>query len=190
MAAAIGVAALGGGGGDGGDDRSGPDGAAGSENASVPASGAGSGVGSLLPAPGLTTGCSGGATDACTIVQSEPEDAARIDEDRTVSRWRLRGARGRFRLVVIRGDPRARVVARSDQVTVRDPGVTEQATRLQVRAGDRVGLEVAPRSVFGLADLGGARLHRWIPPLAGAPRAPDHTDPADLELLLAWDFAP
>ena len=113
--------------------------------ARIPASEGRSVVGSRLDqSPGDTGYCTGGGPGGrCTVLQltlGEADQAVRADG--VITRWSVRGAKGRLALRVIDGPPgRRRVVARGPTVRATGSGVETFSARIPVDTGQRVGVE-------------------------------------------------
>jgi len=130
-------------------------------------------LGSGLAEPGVSSvGCDGrqasGASLPCSVVQTRL-DGRPLTAPRggTIRRWTVRGASGELALQVIRRRGRQfDAVARSPTFLVSGDGIEAVAASLPIRAGDLVGLEVAPGAAIGVRrDVRGASTARWIGPL-------------------------
>ena len=198
-AAAVGVAAaLLAGGGSSGDDE-------GTSSATTATISAAAPAGSIAkPGSGLTTlgsllaGQAGdGACDgsehptACTLVQTAlPGRPIEAPADGFITRWRLRGARGTFALVVF--DTSGRLVQLSSLHTIKSRALHVFPTRLPIKKGQAAGLQIGADSRISGVYLQGSTLAAWIPPLdlRGDPKDPASTEPPDFEIFYNADFKP
>jgi predicted Ser/Thr protein kinase len=148
-------------------------------------------LGSLLAGSPTRAACDGDQDPgACTAIQALlPGRPLTVPADGIVTRWRIRGARGTFALVVLRGSTRRALVTTSSFRSVSGTGIHSFPTRLTVKKGDALGLQVAAGSRFSATFADGARIAVWAPPLdAGRARRHDRADPLDFELLYNADF--
>ncbi len=110
----------------------------------------------LSPAGMRSLDCNGRppteASQQCMLVQTRlPGRALGASRAGAVRRWAVRGARGEMALQILR--PRGRTldpIARTPFVRIADPGVHVLAANLPVRAGDLVGLRLAPGATIGM----------------------------------------
>jgi hypothetical protein len=155
-------------------------------------------LGSELATDGTSSvDCSGrppsGASQACTIVQTRLSGRPLVPPAAgAVRRWVVRGARGELALQVIRrrGD-RYVPIARSDYETVPDEGVHVMPANLAVRAGDLIGVQVAPGAAIGVRrGVAGATTARWLGQLFLEPRPIELVAGSgfDHEILLRVDY--
>ena len=103
--------------------------------------------------------------------------------------WAVRGASGDLSLQVIRErGKKAFVVGFSQPERFADPGPRAFPAEIAVRAGDRIGLRLAPGATVG-ARLGvpAAAIVRWDGGLTAGPQAADATSP-EVELMLRADI--
>jgi predicted Ser/Thr protein kinase len=135
-------------------------------------------LGSELAAGGTSSvDCGGrapsGASQACTVVQTRLPGRRLVPPVAgAVRRWVVRGARGELALQVIRrrGD-RYIPIARSDYEAVPDEGVHVLPANLAVRAGDLIGVQLAPGAAIGVQrGVAGATTARWLGQLFLEPR--------------------
>jgi hypothetical protein len=141
-------------------------------------------LGSRLDNPDRTKGTCFGEprpTAPCTLASTALVDRpVAAPSDGAVKRWRVVGAKGRMKLVVLRGQvgangkSRMTRVASSEEVVVPDGKLHQFSTDLKVKKGDRVGLQL----FFGAHIAGpyvgdGARIERWDPPLTEKPQTSD-----------------
>lgn len=154
-------------------------------------------LGSALPAGAVSSvDCRGrpvsGSSPACTVVQLRLRDRPLIATDNgVIRRWTVRGARGT--LALRRHGTLFQSPGRGDYVEVPDEGVHAFAANVPVRAGDRVGLEVAPGAAIGVrSTAGGATTGRWLAPVSVTPRAVERGPETgfDHELLLRLEYEP
>ncbi|MBN1530258.1 MAG: protein kinase [Thermoleophilaceae bacterium] len=114
-----------------------------------------------------------GGSQACTVAQTRLAGRPLVPpEPGAIRRWAVRGARGDLALQVIRrrGD-RYVAIARTPYQHVADEGVHVLPANLGVRAGDRVGLQLAPGAAIGVRRRGtGATTARWLGRLTVEPR--------------------
>ena len=155
-------------------------------------------LGSTLAAGGSSSvDCSGrppsGGSQACTLVQSGlPGRRVVVPGAGVIRRWVVRGARGEVALQVIRrrGD-RYASAARSRFERIPDEGVHAMRANLAVRAGDRLGVELAPGATIGVRrGRPGVTTARWIGPLFLEPRRIELGEGTglDREILLRVDY--
>jgi hypothetical protein len=130
-----------------------------------------------------------GASLLCTIVQTElPGRRLRPTGAGAIRGWSVRGARGTVSLEVLAGSGSAlRSVARSAPVQVPDTKVHTFSASLPLRAGQRVGLRVAPGSAIGVRRAPGAATLRALGPAPFSQRR--FRAGLDAELMLRVDFA-
>jgi Protein kinase domain len=157
-------------------------------------------LGSRLHATGVDSlDCQGrpptGASQECTLVQTRlPGQRLRAERSGAIRRWVVRGARGELALLVLRRKGRQFVsVARTPYELVPDRGVHALTANLPIRAGELVGLQVAPGAELGVhRGVTGAATARSFGPLTFAVR-PVHRGPGtgfDHELLLRVEYLP
>jgi Protein kinase domain len=142
-------------------------------------------------AAGRTLDCRGrapsAASPACTAVQADlPGATVVVPRTGVIRHWSVRGARGDLTLVVLRPrDGGALQVTTSNAETMGSADVQSFDADVDVERGDVVGLRVGPGSGMGIRGVGGARIDRWIPPVAGVSAKPTpRAGAADSELLL------
>jgi hypothetical protein len=153
-------------------------------------------LGSPLSGGGVhTVDCSGagpsGASEPCVLVQTHLDGRpVTALESGVVRRWTVRGARGQIALTVLRRrDSQTAVVARSRYATIRDGGLHTLRANLPVRAGELVGLALAPDGGVGVRDSAGATLRRRLGPGDVAP-GPFATGEEARELMLRVEYLP
>jgi hypothetical protein len=157
-------------------------------------------LGSELPSGGVTSvDCAGrpptGGSQACTVVQARlPGRPLTPAKPGVIHRWVVRGARGELALQVIRrrGDT-YESIARTRFHRVPDEGVHVLPANLPVRAGDRIGVQLAPGAAIGVRrGTSGAATARWIGPLFLEPRAIELGGGTgfDSEVLLRVEYTP
>src|SRR5215208_3542637 len=157
-------------------------------------------LGSSLPGTGITSvDCEGkppsGGSLSCSLAQLRLAGRGVVaDRDGVIRRWVVRGADGELALQVIRRrDRRFDAVGRSLFERVPDEGPHAFAANLPVRAGDLVGLEIAPGAAVGVREaVSDAETARWFGPLTSSLRPAESGAGTgfDYELLLRVDFAP
>jgi len=156
-------------------------------------------LGSRLDNPDHTVGTCFGEpqpTAPCTLAETALVDRPTAAPfDGVIKRWRVIGAKGRMKLVVLRGQLGAKGksqmtrVASSEEMEVPDGKLHEFPTDLKVKKGDRVALQL----FFGAHIAGpyvgdGARIERWDPPVTEKPQRSD--EPQDgYEILYNADLA-
>jgi serine/threonine-protein kinase len=149
--------------------------------------------------PARTVDCRGRTVMAdspsCTIVQSRlPGATTVVPRNGVIRNWQVRGARGELRLVATRPrDGGSFQVTRSRWEPVGSADVHSFDTDLPVERGDVVGLHVSPGSGVGTrSGIAGATTDRWLPPVAGLGRPPDHKAGSGFnrEVLLRVGYAP
>jgi hypothetical protein len=114
-----------------------------------------------------------GGSQACTVVQTRLAGRPLVPAAAgVIRRWTVRGARGKLALQVIRRRGDGYVAAASTPYAlVRDESIHVLPADLGVRAGDRVGVQLAPGAAVGLRPGGtGAATARWLGRLAVEPR--------------------
>ena len=157
-------------------------------------------LGSALAAGGIeSVDCSGrppsGASQPCTVVQTQLGGLPMTPgSSGVIRRWAVSGARGELALQVLRrrGDD-FYLVARTQYLLVPDTGAHLLAANLPVRAGDLVGLAVAPGAAVGVRDgvRGAATARRFGPPDVYAQRFERGAGiGSDQELLLRVEYVP
>jgi hypothetical protein len=160
-------------------------------------------LGSSLGAQGVSSvDCLGrapsGASDACTLVQTRlPGRRLVAPRDGVIRSWTVRGARGDLALQVLRphGD-RFSWVASTTYERVPDERVHVLPANLPLRAGDLVGVDVAPGAAVGVRrGRRGAATSRWIGPLplqgvAARKVALGKGSGFDHEILMRVEYAP
>jgi protein kinase-like protein len=109
-----------------------------------------------------------GASQACTVAQTRLSGRPLVAPGSgVIRRWTVRGARGQLAFQVLRprGD-RFDSIARTRFERVPDERVHAIPADLPIRAGDLVGLEVAPGAAVGIRrDAREATTARWFTPL-------------------------
>jgi Protein tyrosine and serine/threonine kinase len=152
-------------------------------------------IGSPLPTDGVrSVDCSGrppsGAAEPCGLIQTRLQGRpVTPGSGGVVRRWEVRGARGELALQVLRrhGDSLF-MVARTPYLAVPDEGLHVLPANLPVRAGDLVGLSVAPGATVGVRDAGGAAVARRFGPADVS--AERFERGFDEELLLRVEYVP
>jgi serine/threonine-protein kinase len=162
------------------------------------------------PAPGATvlgsalTGgdvesvdCAGrppsGGSQACTVTQTRLDGRQVVPPaPGAIRRWVVRGARGELALEVIRrrGDGYV-AAARTRYELVPDEGIHVLPANLGVRAGDRLGVQLAPGAAIGVRrGATGATTARWLGRLTVEPRPVElgRGTGFDRELLLRVEY--
>jgi hypothetical protein len=155
--------------------------------------------GDLKPGGVDSVDCAGGtpsgASQVCTIMQTALPGSRLVPARAGAIRdWVVRGASGELALQVIRrrGD-RYLAVARSRHVLVPDDGVHVFPANLEVRPGDRIGVQLAPGASIGVRRaVPGATTARWLGQLFAEPRPIELGAGSgfDHELLLRADYVP
>jgi hypothetical protein len=155
-------------------------------------------IGSTLPTKGIqSVDCSGrppsGASEPCAVVQTRLKGRpVTPGSGGVVRRWEVRGARGELALQVLRRHGnRFFMVARTPYLLVRDEALHVLPANLPVRAGDLVGLAVAPGAAIGVRDgsRGAATARRFGPADVYAERFDQGADSGQ-ELLLRVEYVP
>jgi hypothetical protein len=153
-------------------------------------------LGSALPEPDRSVGCSGEApapgSEACSILQTELPDAEIVvPADGKVVGWAVRGASGEIALDVIRprGADTVRV-ARSEFESAGNTAPHHFRTALPVERGDVLALELGTGAAIGVRETEGAATQRWLAPEGGAYGLPDEGEGTgfDHEVMLRADF--
>jgi hypothetical protein len=157
-------------------------------------------LGSKLPATGVDSlDCDGqiptGASRQCTLFQTRLAGRNQVVRSSgAVRRWAVRGARGQLALQVLRLHRGVfQSIARTDYVNVPDRRLHILAANLPVRAGDLVGLQVAPGAAVGvLRAVKGATTARSFASLAFNARPIDSGAKSgfDYEILLRVEYVP
>jgi predicted Ser/Thr protein kinase len=149
-------------------------------------------LGSLLAGAGGENACDGAEHPAaCSMVQTAlPGRPIQAPADGFITRWRIRGARGTFALAVFGEEGDILRLSSLHSFTSRQLHVFP--TRLPIRKGQVVGLQIGADSHLAGVYLQGATLAEWLPPLDtnGDPKDPTSTDPSDFELFYNADFKP
>jgi hypothetical protein len=172
----------------------------GAEREPIPPPGSGAvSLGSALASGGIgSVDCGGGspsgASQACTVVQTSlPGHQLVPPAAGAIRRWVVRGARGELALQVIRRGSAGYVsVARSRVEQIPDAEVHVLPANLPVRAGDLIGVQLAPGAAIGVRRaVPGARTARWLGELFVAPRPIELGEGSgfDHEILLRADYA-
>jgi hypothetical protein len=157
-------------------------------------------LGSALTGTGISSvDCSGrapsGSSPACTVVQTRlPGRLLVAPRDGVIRRWEVRGARGEISLQVL-GRTRDTFVpgARTGYELVPDEGLHLFRANLPIRAGELVGVEIAPGAAIGIrTDADGATTARWFDPLTIVARPIDRREGSgfDHELALRVEYLP
>jgi Protein kinase domain len=157
-------------------------------------------IGSTLPTGEIrSVDCSGrapsGASEPCALIQTRLNGRSVAPRsDGVVRRWEVRGARGDLALEVLRRHGnRLFMVARTPYLPIPDDGLHLLRANLPVRAGDLVGLAVAPGAAIGVRDgvRGAAVARRYGPPDVYAEHFEQGAGPGlDRELLLRAEYVP
>jgi TIR domain len=123
--------------------------------------------------------CTGSdATEPCSFVLTqlpEQDTPLRAPFDGVVTSWQVRGASGPMRLIVVRGTFRPKghssleAVETSDEEQPHGGDRERFNTRLEIRRGDGVGLQLSIGGTGNAPYSQGTWLEEWIPPL-GAKR--------------------
>ncbi len=125
---------------------------------------------------------------------SQPDAELVVPRAGVIREWAVRGARGEVTLAVLRArDGGSFQIALSSTETTGSADVHRFATDLAVEPGDTVGLQVRDGAAVGVREgVSGARMDRWMPPLAGLGRPPDPSGSfgTDRALLLRVGLAP
>jgi hypothetical protein len=114
-----------------------------------------------------------GGSQACTVVQTRLTGRRLVPPAAgAIRRWVVRGARGDLALQVIRRRADGYVATASTRFEpVRDEGVHVLPANLGIRAGDRLGVQLAPGAAIGVRRVGtGATTARWLGRLSVEPR--------------------
>ncbi|MEA2195643.1 MAG: eukaryotic-like serine/threonine-protein kinase [Solirubrobacteraceae bacterium] len=154
-------------------------------------------LGSSLSAAAVrSVACDGepatGAALPCVLMQTRlPGRTVVMPADGVIRGWLVRAAHGELALHVLR--PRAGrfvVVGSSPYQHVGDAAVHRLAAQLAVRRGDRVGVELVPGAMVGIARGGrGAATERFVAPRLRAPLTPTSGLPRfDHEILVRVDY--
>jgi Protein kinase domain len=157
-------------------------------------------LGSTLPAEAVTSlDCEGrppsGGSGQCTLVQTRlPGRPLVARQDGAVRRWAVRGASGELALQLFRRRRDVLVpIARTPYERVPDDGVHVLPASLAIRAGDRVGVQLAPGAAIGVRrDVRGGATARWLGSLVLSVRPADRGEGSgfDHELLLRVEYVP
>lgn len=136
-----------------------------------------------------------GGSQGCTVVQARlPGRPLTARTGGAVRRWVVQGARGELALQIVRRrGTRYVAVARSRFERVTGAGPQTFAADLQIRAGDRVGLALAPGAALGVRSAPrGASTERWLGPLSLSPRPVDLGPGSglDREIALRAEYVP
>jgi TIR domain len=133
---------------------------------------------------------SGGNSPSCAFVLTRLPEVDRLVQapfDGVVTGWQVRGAGGPIRLIVARGEVKpggrsslARVQGSAEQV-VRGDG--QFRTRLKIRSGDAVGLQLSVGAYGNAPYSDGTWLELWIPPLGPERQRAEDSSEQDYELL-------
>jgi hypothetical protein len=154
-------------------------------------------IGSALPASDIdSVDCSGrppsGGSQPCVVVQTRLEGrpvAARAGG--VVRRWTVRGASGQLALEVLRRrGARTFMVARTQYSRIGNEGVQVRRANLPVRAGDLIGLAVAPGSAIGVRRSPGAATERRFGSIDLTAELFDTGTGPDQEVLLRVEYVP
>jgi Ca2+-binding RTX toxin-like protein len=157
-------------------------------------SGAAVTIGSDLAAPADdTVFCAPDPAIVCTGVQTAlPGRQITSPIDGVIVRWRMRDSSGTFALRVIRsaGGGNYTGAGTSAPVTAASPGVVTFATRLSIKAGDFLGVNVHGPSAAGVRNAGGAVVDVYAPALADGQTRPRDGFFPDTEGLANADIEP
>jgi hypothetical protein len=135
---------------------------------------------------------SGAESPPCSFVLTKLPEVDRpitAPFDGVVTRWRVNGAGGPIRLIVVRGEFRPgghsslQRVQGSAEEEVRSQKPQTFSTRLSIRRGDAVGLQLSVGAYGNAPYSDGTWLEEWIPPL-GAERLASTEDGEDTYQLL------
>jgi TIR domain len=138
--------------------------------------------------------CSGDAADTpCTFALTRLPEVDRLVAapfNGVVTRWQVQWAGGPIRLVVLRGQVRPgggstlQRVQGSGEEQLPGGGRHRFRTRLEIRKGDAVGLQLSIGAYGNAPYSAGTTLDEWIPPLGAERRSSDQSgDAVDYELL-------
>lgn len=135
---------------------------------------------------------SGASSPACALVLTrlpEVDRPVKAPFDGVVTRWQVQGAGGPIRLIVVRGEVRPggrsslkRVQGSAEQLVRSDKRQTFR-TRLKIRSGDAVGVQLSVGAYGNAAYSDGTWLEEWIPPLGPERRRSEDSSTHDYELL-------
>jgi len=135
---------------------------------------------------------SGAASPACSLVVTRLPEVDRVIKapfDGVVTRWQVQGAGGPIRLIVARGDVKPGGRSSLERVqgsTEQDVRSTERQTfrtRLKIRKGDVVGLQLSVGAYGNAPYSEGTWLEIWIPPLGLERQRAEDSGSRDYELL-------
>lgn len=147
-------------------------------------------IGSNLSQGGTPEGC---GPDACTVVQTIlPGQQITSPTDGVIVRWRVRDSVGSMRLRVARQGPPGTFTGAGTSATVNlASGVPATFdTRLPIKAGDHIGIDLDPNAAVGSRLSGGSQEGVWFPPLGdGQTRPPDSIN-GDVENLYNAEVEP
>jgi hypothetical protein len=139
--------------------------------------------------------CSGSDTaDPCSFVLTklpEQDTPLRAPFDGVVTSWQVRGASGPMRLIAVRGNFQANGSSSLERVDASDEqqphgGDRERFnTRLEVRRGDGVGLQLSVGSSGNAPYSPGTWLEEWIPPIG--PTRVTSTEPGERPYQLLYN---
>jgi hypothetical protein len=196
LLAALAAVVLLGGGGDGGGD---------SQSGASPAGAQPSGVegdrGTVTLASHLRTApseerwyCTGSGPDSpsCAFVLTrlpEVDRPVRAPFDGVVTRWRVQGAGGPIRLIVVRGElkPGGRSNLERVEGSAEEDVESEERqsfpTRLKIKRGDAVGVQFSVGAYGNAPYSQGTWLEEWIPPLGAERRRSNNEGEYEYELL-------
>lgn len=145
-------------------------------------------IGSDLANPGSPTGCD----EDCTAVQfALPGRQIAAPFNGVIVRWRVRDSIGSMKLRVVRPAEGGQGTGAGTSAPITANGlIATFDTRLPVRAGDNIGIDLTPQTTLAARQVTGAREAVWFPPLAdGQTRSPEVVN-NDVENLFNADIEP
>ena len=118
----------------------------------------------------------------------EVDRLVRAPFDGVVTSWQVRGAGGPVRLIVVRGEfrPGGRSTLERVQGSAEQDGndaLQRSRTRLEIRRGDGVGLQLSTGAYGNAPYSDGTWLEEWIPPIGTEPVRSDESSTQSYELL-------
>jgi len=152
-------------------------------------------LGSSLPSSGARSvdcddGSPSGSSEPCLVVQTRLDGRPVVARsDGVIRRWALRDARGDLALEVLRRRGAGTYVVARTSARVPGARVRVLPANLPVRAGDLVGLAVAPGTAVGVRHAAGATTARRLGP-ADLPPGEFDSKARGEELLLRVEYLP